>query len=138
MPETLREGTKKYLWKSNIDVKGLQSNTNNVNHLINKRLGKQPNRTVLDFELNLRMYKYLSKGEGKKLRWNNIPKKERNEIPKFLPLLRKIESGNRNVMEVIKSASFVPETTFMPAYKALPKLNDTQSYKHTSSVEHLF
>ena len=37
MPVTVRENTKKMLWKTNIDVKGVQSNINPVSKLI---LGK--------------------------------------------------------------------------------------------------
>ena len=66
MPETVREGTKKFLWKTNVDVKGVQQNINEVNHLINNRLGKPPNRSVLDFELNLRTYKDPTGGDDKR------------------------------------------------------------------------
>ncbi|EGR32214.1 hypothetical protein IMG5_092190 [Ichthyophthirius multifiliis] len=113
-----------------------RGNTNQVEHLLRKRLGPTASASYVQFEAGLRddlqKDKKLVELERK---WNNIPFKDRKEFPKFLPKLK-------DELQMRKTAKLSGEKINLyhdgfDRYLALPKFNQKLKEKNIAANIHL-
>ncbi len=83
---------------------GYKGNLTDISHLCRKRIGPTPTLGQVEFEATLRGSGVATDKNMQELEkgWWNIPKKDRKELPKFLPRLQDEINQKKTLRETMK------------------------------------
>ncbi|KAL4444765.1 hypothetical protein ABPG74_015973 [Tetrahymena malaccensis] len=115
---------------------GLKGNLSGVEHLLRHRLGPTPTLGTVQFETGLRdMEKKEQKLVELEKGWNNIPKKDKKEFPKFLPKLKDELELRKTFKKTGKLGNLYHDG--FDRYLSLPKFSEAFREKNIAPHIHL-